>query len=384
MNPTVVERYLRLGLRLDRHVEGVVDSYSGPPELSAAVAAEPPIDPPLLVADADELLAELPDGWLRDQVAGLRTYAGALAGESRTLADEAEGCFGLRPAFTDEAVFEAAHARLDDLLPGDGPLAARYERWEASLRVPAARVEELLAAVVDAARAWTRGVVELPAGEGVEIEIVRDVPWLAYCEYVGGLRSRISVNVDLPLSALDLLVTATHETYPGHHTERCCKEIALVRGRGLLEETLVAVPTPQSLVAEGIAQVGPALLLEGDGGADLAAILHGAGVELDLEHALAVRQALEPCRWAEVNAAFLLHEQGASAETVRAYLERFGLMSPELSAHMIRFLSDPTSRTYVLTYPAGRELCRAYVGGDPARFRRLLTDQLRVRDLVGS
>lgn len=381
MTPTAVERYLRLGLRLDRHVEGVVDAYVGPPELRAAVAAEPPTDPSLLVAAADELLDELPDGWLRDQVKGLRAYAGALAGESRTLADEAEACFGFRPVFTDEAVFEAAHARLDELLPGDGPLAARYERWETSLRIPAERVEELFATVVEAARAWTRGVVDLPAGEGVEIEIVRDVPWLAYCEYLGGLQSRISVNVDLPLSAFDLLVTATHETYPGHHTERCCKEVALVHDRGLLEETLVAVPTPQSLVAEGIAQVGPALLFEGEGGAELAAILHRAGSSLDLGHALAVRNALEPCRWAEVNAAFLLHEQGASEDAVRAYLERFGLMSPELSAHLIRFLSDPTSRTYVLTYPAGRELCRAYVGGDLARFRRLLTEQVRVRDL---
>ena len=49
---------------------------------------------------------------------------------------------------------------------------------------------------------------------------------------------------------------------------------------------------------------------------------------------------------------------------------------------MIRFLNEPTSRTYVITYPAGRELCRAYVAGEPERFRRLLTEQVRVRDLL--
>jgi len=48
------------------------------------------------------------------------------------------------------------------------------------------------------------------------------------------------------MSALELLVLVMHETYPGHHTERCSKEHLLVRGRGLLEETLVLVPTPQS------------------------------------------------------------------------------------------------------------------------------------------
>ena len=77
-------------------------------------------------------------------------------------------------------------------------------------------------------------------------------------------RSRISVNVDLPLSALELLRLTMHETYPGHHAERCSKEAVLVRDRGLLEETLVLVPTPQSLVSEGIAKLAPSMVLESE------------------------------------------------------------------------------------------------------------------------
>ena len=45
-------------------------------------------------------------------------------------------------------------------------------------------------------------------------------------------------------------------------------------------------------------------------------------------------------------------------------------------------LTDPTWRAYTITYSAGRELCSAYVGDDPARFRRLLTEQVRVSELV--
>jgi hypothetical protein len=37
----------------------------------------------------------------------------------------------------------------------------------------------------------------------------------------------------------------------------------------------------------------------------------------------------------------------------------------------------------VLAYTAGHELCSAYVAGDPARFRVLLTEQVRVRELLG-
>jgi hypothetical protein len=311
-----VERYLRLGLQLGRHVEGIVDAYYGPPELAAAVDAEPPVDPRTLVAEAEALLDELEDGWLRDQVVGLRTYAGVLAGESGSYADEVEGCYGVRPTYTDEAVFAAAHERLEELLPGDGTLAEHHERWQSSSLVPADQVERLIAAVIEEARAWTGRLVELPDGERVDLEIVRDKPWWASCDYLGALRSRVAVNVDLPLSAIELLILTLHETYPGHHAEACCKEHLLVRGRGLLEETLVLLPTPQSVVTEGIAVLAPELMLGSEDGAALAAVMHGAGIELDLAHALAVTRALEPCRWAEVNAALMLHEGGASeAET---------------------------------------------------------------------
>ena len=138
MTQSAAERYLRLGLQLGRHVDGIVDAYYGPPELAAAVDAEPPVDPRALAADAEALLDELEDGWLRDQVGGLRTYAGVLAGDSRSYADEVEGCYGVRPVQTDEAVFAAAHEQLEALLPGDGSIAERYERWRKSLLVPAA------------------------------------------------------------------------------------------------------------------------------------------------------------------------------------------------------------------------------------------------------
>jgi hypothetical protein len=379
---SVVERYLRLGLQLGRHVDGIVDAYYGPPELAAAVAAEPPVDPRALVSGAELLLDELDDGWLRDQVVGLRTYAGVLAGESRSYGDEVEGCYGVRPTRTDEAIFAAAHKRLAELLPGHGSLTERYARWHDSIVVPPDLVERTVMAVIEQARAWTRGLLELPDEEGVVLQIVRGKPWLAFCEYLGGLRSRIAVNVDLPLSAPELVRLVSHETYPGHHAERCAKDHLLVRGRGLLEETLVLVPTPQSLVSEGIAELAPTVLLDGTGHEAFAAVFQDAGIELDLTHALAVERALEPCRWAEVNAALMLHEAGASQAEARAYLERWGLMTPQLAAHMIRFLHEPTSRTYVTNYPAGRELCRWYVAGDPERFRFLLTEQVRVHDLL--
>ena len=385
MSDSPAERYLLLGLHLGRHVEGIAETYFGPPELAEAVDAEPLVEPRELVDRADALLAELPDGWLRDQAQGLRTYAGVLAGDALSYADEVEACYGVRAHVTDESVFAAAHEALDRLLPGDGPVAERHRRWEESVRVPADAVERTVTAVIQEARRQTRGIVDLPEGEDVAVEIVRDEPWLAFCEYLGDFRSRISVNADLPISGIELLILAIHETYPGHHTERCCKEQALVRRLGLLEETLVVVPTPQSLVAEGIATIAPGLLLEGGGASALADVVRReAGVDVDLDLALAVERALQSCRWANVNAALQLHVGGVDEADVQAYLERWGLMTPEMAAHLIRFLQEPTSRSYIVTYPAGRELASSYVGTDPARFRRLLTEQVRVGELLAT
>ncbi len=377
------ERYLRLGLELGRHSDDVVDAYFGPPELAAAVEAAEPVAPAQIAASAGALLAELADGWLRDQAAALHAFAQVTAGASRPYADEVEACYLVRPTHTDEGVFAEVHERLEELLPGAGTLAERYAAFRRSAFVPPERVEQVAGRAIEAARARTRELLDLPDGEVVDLEIVHDVPWLGYCRYTGGLRSLISINGDLPLSVIDLIRLLAHETYPGHHVERCLKDELLVRRRGLLAETIVLLPTPQSVIAEGIASIAPSVLLDRapDVLADVAA---AAGIEIDAPRAIAVEAALEPCRWAEVNAALMLYEEGRSEDDVRAYLERWGLLDADLSAHAIRFLRGATSRAYIISYPAGQELCQAYVGGDPDRYRRLLSEQVRVGELLAA
>src|SRR5690606_4700187 len=122
---TIVDRYLELGLRLGRHVDGFVDAYYGPPVLAERVAAEPVQPPGQLLGDAAGLVADLDAGvdaddvdpsrrrWLRAQAVGLHTSARKLAGESIGYADEVEWCYGVRPTFRDEGAFDAAHRRLD-------------------------------------------------------------------------------------------------------------------------------------------------------------------------------------------------------------------------------------------------------------------------------
>jgi len=374
----VVERYLVLGLRLGRHVEGLVDAYYGPPQLKARVDTEPLAELSALAGDAEVLLAES-EGWLHDQLRGLRTYAGVLAGEGLSYADEVEGCYGIRPRRVPEETFSAAHDRLDALIPGDGALVDRYESWRAARTVAPDRVLDALAVVVAELRKRSRAFAGLPGGEEVELEAVRDQPWLAFNYYQGGFRSRVVVNLDRSIGAGELVHVAAHETYPGHHAEHAWKERRLVEERGMFEESILLVPTPQSLVSEGIAEVGAELILDADTQAALAGIL-----AYDPEEAAAVRDALEPLTRVGTNAALMLHEDGASVGEAREYLERWALLTTARAEKAIAFLTDPTWRAYATTYTEGRRLCRAYVAGDAAAFSRLLTEQVTVGELVAA
>src|SRR5436190_7721861 len=377
------ERYLELGLRLGKHVEGLVDAYYGPAELQQQVEAEERIGTATLAGDADALLGELEDGWLRDQVRGCATYAHVLAGDDISYEDEVEGCYGVRPAKTPVSVYEEVHAELDELLPGEGSLYERRQAWRDQHLVDGEVVVPVLDEVLPVLRERTGALVPLPDGEQVTLEPVTDEPWWAFNYYLGDLRSRVVLNLDVPTTGFELVHLGTHEVYPGHHTEHAVKEQLLMRDRGAIEEGIQLVPTPQAVLSEGIAETGGDLLLDDTGKEEAYAILRRHGVELvDPELSEAIAKASEALRTVGVDAALMIHEDGASVEDAQAYVERWSLVPPEQAKHTVRFVTDPTWRAYTITYSAGRDLCRAYVDGDPARFRTLLTEQVRIGDLL--
>ena len=59
------------------------------------------------------------------------------------------------------------------------------------------------------------------------------------------------------------------------------------------------------------------------------------------------------------NVAFLLHEEGASADDAVAYAERWGLVNRDRAEKMLEFLTDETWRAYISCYLEGLPLCRA-------------------------
>ncbi|HVM55230.1 MAG TPA: hypothetical protein VM262_18740 [Acidimicrobiales bacterium] len=383
----VVERYLELGLRLGKHIDGFVDAYFGPGDIKARVGAEPPDPPAKLAADSKRLLADIDDAdldasrrhFLRGQVQGLRTTARKLAGDPIGYYDEVETSYGVRPQKVPEDVFAEAHARLDATLPGTGPLAERLNAWRETQIVPTDTLRAAVSSIAEDLRERTGRQFGLPDGERVEFDLVTDQPWSGFNYFLGDLRSRVAINTDLPVLSSSLAHLVAHESYPGHHTEHCRKEVGLVRRRKQLEETIFLVGTPQCLIAEGLADLGLEVVVSGDHderAAFAAGHLEPLGVPYDTDVVATVSKASDGMGYVRGNVAILLHEEGADVDDAIAYLERWSLLPPKRAEKAVEFLTDPTWRAYMTCYVEGLPLCRAFVGGDPARFERLITEQL--------
>ena len=82
------------------------------------------------------------------------------------------------------------------------------------------------------------------------------------------------------------------------------------------------------------------------------------------------------------NVAWMVHADGRPLDEAREYLMRWALTSEKRADQSLRFISDPMWRSYSITYSEGYRLCKAFVAGDPARFKRLLTEQLTTADLL--
>ena len=386
---SVPEAYVELGLRLGDHVDGLVDSYFGDPSVKERVDAEPLREAGALVADAGGLIAELDgDGLddqrrrsLRAQLVGLETVARKLAGETLEYSEEVERCYGVRPRRTPEADLEGAHRALADALPGSGSLPERYQAWREDDPVPAQQLREVLGSIAEALRERTAAQIGLPAGESHVIELVTEEPWAAYNYYEGGLRSRIAVNTDVPMATNFVTELMAHELYPGHQTEHSWKEQSLYRDHGHTEASILMIGTPESLIAEGIAGLGLEILLE-DEDAFTADLLSRHGIDYDAAVARAVKAVRKPLEGVSGNVALMLYEDGASDDEAFEYLKHWALMSDRRATQALKFITDPIWRSYVTTYADGYRVCRDWVGGDPVRFKRLLTEPLTPADLI--
>jgi hypothetical protein len=388
-------RYLLLALRLGRHVPRFVESYFGPAELAEAVDAE--LLTPLaelhdesmqLAGMAAELTADAQADrrrrtWLAAQVAAMGMLARWIGGEEIGYVDLVEELYDIEVVLEPDATFATARRMLEGALPGPGSLRDRLATHDAEARVADDRVIPAVGRLAAGLRERARAQLWLPPNESVQLDEARQVPWDTSIRHLGSGRSAILINLDRPLTIASLGELVAHDAYPGRHTEAAVKDQLLVSTEHP-ELSLLATPSPQALVSEGMAGFGREVLM---GDRELLVELERLARSLDggpdLEAEVTVLRARRLMVPAVGNAAVALHRDGEPVEGVRAYLAEVALLADDRLDETMSRLADPVLRAEPFARIEGRRLVSEWLEehGQTQGFGRLLAEQLTPGEL---
>jgi hypothetical protein len=392
--------YVVLQLAIGEKEEGYIDAFYGDETLKAegrALAASS--DLPALAARVDALSRRIgglagPENrrarFLRAQLRAAETRLRMLRGERLPFAEEAFGLFGVRPVLRPLAAYDPVLARIEALVPGPGSLADRVEAFQNRFTIPRDRLETVFRTAIAACRTATVEHIALPPTERFNLAFVTGKSWSGYNYYLGGYKSRIEINTDLPIRLSRAIDLGCHEGYPGHHVHNLLLEEKLSRGRGWVEFSLLPLYSPQALIAEGSSNYGIELAFPGPRKtgyeAQVLAPLAGLG-ELDVARYNQLLEATKELSTARNTIArMLLDGEIDDAEAVRL-TQRYQLVSEARARQSVAFTRQ--YRSYVINYNIGREMIARDVErftGARARWERmeqLLSEPTLPSDLAG-
>lgn len=381
------QAYLRLTLEINKHIDGYVDAYYGPPEIQAEAAAAEKKSPEALMADLDHLYEHLPMGerqrreYLSAVLRAMNCTIRTLSGETFDYLDEAYRIYDIEPSLVDESRFDAAKSELETLLPGTGTITERMEARRNQFEIPVDRLMGIIDLCLTECRRRTASLVNLVDGESVEFRLVSNQPWSGYNWYKANAHSLVEINTDLPVNALDILNLMAHEGYPGHHTEHHLKEKHLYHDCGHGEVSSQLLHSPSAVIAEGIATTALEIIFPAESAYQwiAAELLPAAGLpSADPAELARMAAARESLRWVTSNAAILYHTGKLNQDQTMDYYRTYLLASEERCRRAFGFMSHPMYRTYIFTYTEGHKLiAEGARGGDKTPlFKRLLTEEV--------
>ncbi|MEE8137782.1 MAG: hypothetical protein V3T81_02755, partial [Thermoanaerobaculia bacterium] len=371
----IAETYVKLVLALGQHDADYVDAYFGPEAwrgeaeseqlgleeirsraqaaLSRLAALAPPADDPLGLPRHVHLLRSLE---------ALIARIDLLAGVEMSFDEEALSLYDAEPPSFPEAHFQAILDRLEERLPGEGPLIGRYEAFRQAFVIPSEQLDAVFTAAIEACREKTLEHIELPPEESFTVEYVTDKSWSGYNWYQGDYKSLIQVNTDLPIYIDRALDLACHEGYPGHHVFNVLIERQLFKGRGWIEYAVYPLFSPRSLIAEGTANFGIEVAFPAEERLELERRVLFPLAGLDPERAAdyyEVQELVKRLSYAGNEAARRYLEGEIGAEAAASWLTTYALMPPARAEQRLRFIDQ--YRSYVINYNLGQDLVRGWV-----------------------
>jgi len=372
---TIARDYVKLTLEAGEREPEYVDAYYGPPQWAAEAKAHPRTVPQLIAAahalrlraeaiPAERLTAVTRPrrAFLVGQLKAAETRLAIHQGQKFSFDAEARGLFGVAPELKPLSSYDPVLARIDALVPGEGPLWKRVDDYRNRFTVPVDKLDGVMRAAIAECRKRTLAHIALPANEKFTLELVTNKPWGGYNYYKGNSTSLIQVNTDLPVPINRAVDLGCHEGYPGHHVYNLLLERNLARGRGWSEFTIYPLYSPQSFLAEGSANYGIELAFPGDERAafEKAVLFPLAGFD---PAEVARYEALDKAMQALAGARFTIARDYLDGRVTRdqavALTQKYSLVSQARALKSLEF--DDHYRSYVINYGLGLDMVRAHV-----------------------
>lgn len=354
------EEYLHLVLRMEKHFEGFVDAYCGPEIIKTKIDKEEkqPLDK--LLSDAEHLYETVPPEdrarriFLEKQMTGIITTIRILQKEEIDYQKQVELFYDIKPKKIPDSKFEKQKKVLEDIL-GSKNLFEAVKKWRKSKEIAGELLREPIAVLHKECRRRTEKMISLPDGECVDFVLVNDKPWSGYNWYLGGYRSRVEINTDIPTRVTGLPQLVSHESYPGHHTEHSVKEKVLYRDKGFWEACVFVYNTPECLISEGIGNAAFGMIFRNR--EEVYQFLNETmDLDIDVDTDAAVSTALDELSACVQNASLMIHKENKDIPEVVEYLMDTGLSTRERAEKQVQFMTNPLFKAYIFNYYLGKEL----------------------------
>ena len=203
------EDFLRLALRIDKHIKGYVDFYFGPDKLRQVIDHESTTAPNILLNDSNDLLKQLgSQGFDKERIryiekllVAMKTSIEILIGSPISVKDQISRLYDVSLQPVNESKLYDLKEDFNKAYEGSGSLEERMKELRVRRRIPKSDVFDLFKKALEIVKNRTTELFSnfLPKNETIIIDIIskkkkHEVKWSYYNWYLGNYTSRIEVN----------------------------------------------------------------------------------------------------------------------------------------------------------------------------------------------
>jgi len=394
------EDFLLLALRINKHIKGYVDFYYGPEKLRQIADNEILTSPNKLLKDLIAINYQLGaqgyskerERYLEKLLTAMKTSIEILNGAEIPIKEQYLRIYDvdLKPA--NDFELDNLKDDVDKAYPGSGSLEERLAKIRVMRKVPEVNVLTFFKKALNIVRKQTNLLFTnlLPEEEHITIDLVEKtddkIKWSYYNWYLGNYHSRIEVNPKFAMYWTSFLSAASHEGYPGHHTEFVLNERILNREQNHFEHSILLLHSPKLVICEGIGDIAINVLFSYKKSAEISMqeLCPFSLKEESLEELIAQNEVKGKVSLFWYNLAYHALIDNWDIEKLTRYAQNYEMYSIESINNQLKLINNPAHSLTAFSYNLGSNLIIKKYGEFPSvkNFRFLLENPTLPSDLL--